>query len=324
MKQIICLLLTFILSISIIISCRNEESKSDTTASIKSVVFEIMAIHDPETGKHLFNLSEDTVSSGWTTFRFTNASPDDHFAVLWKLPVDKGEYTDPITFDTWQSRVTIPFQKVMDNIVNPDIEGDAVFAPFGNIPDWYPDTEGYGGPGFTSAGHTSETTVNLVPGRYVMECYVKNASEEFHSYLGMMEMITVIDKPNNAEVPVGDLELTLSSSGGIFADDRIAPGQYSVSVYFEDQDVYEHMIGHDVHLVRLDGEEIQTVAEWMNWMIPGALVSPSPGTFLGGTQTMKKGDTAYVTIKLQPGTYAWISEVPAKNEMWKVFTVTTD
>lgn len=316
MKRLTALLVPGIIML-LFVACKSKRVDQETHGA----GVEITATHNPETGEHLFNLSADSIASGWTTFRFTNASPDDHFAVLWKFPEDKGEYSDPVTFEKWKSNVTVPFQEAMDNIIDPEIEGEAAFAPFGNMPDWYQDVEAFGGPGLTTAGRTSETTVNLVPGRYAIECYVKNEDEEFHSYLGMVEMITVTEESNGASEPEADLEITVSSTRGIEINDNVTPGLQTVAIHFEDQKVYEHMIGHDLHLVRLDGEDIQTVAQWMNWMVPGALVSPAPGTFLGGSQTMKAGDTAYFSIDLEPGEYAWISEVPAENEMWSTFSV---
>lgn len=317
MKRLTALLIPVIISITLFIACENDKRTEDA-------VVEITATHNTETGEHLFNLSADNIESGWTTFRFTNASPDDHFAVLWKFPKDEGQYTDPITLETWESNVTVPFQEAMNNIIDPDIEGEAALAPFGNLPDWFQDVEAVGGPGLTTAGRTSETTVNLEPGRYAIECYLKNEDEEFHSYLGMLEMITVTEETNGAQEPEADLEITLSSTRGIEISDNVTPGPHTVAIHFEDQKVYEHMIGHDLQLVRLDGEEIQTVAQWMNWMIPGSLVSPAPGTFMGGSKTMEAGGVAYLTIDLEPGEYAWISEVPAENEMWNTFTVSSE
>lgn len=281
---------------------------------------EITGIHDPETGGHLFELSADEIDSGWTTFRFRNASPDDHFVLLMRLPEDEGQYEDPVTFETWHSQVTVPFQETMYNIVDPEVEGDEAFAPFANLPDWFGDVVSKGGPGFTAPGRTVETTVHLEPGHYIVECYVKDENEDFHSYRGMLEQLTVRETASEAPEPRADVEIRLSSDG-IETDGPPAPGSHTVAVHFEDQTTYEHMLGHDVHLVRLNGTDIETVARWMNWMVPGELVSPAPGTFLGGTQTMAAGRTAYFTVDLEPGEYAWISEVPAENEMWETFTV---
>jgi hypothetical protein len=287
-------------------------------------IVEIIAIHDHESGQHLFQLESNEIDAGWTTFRLINASPDEHFVLLARLPDDPQAYDDPITFEYWHENVTIPFQQAMNNILDPEIDDDEAFTPFAALPDWFADVEQFGGPGFTAPGRTSETTVRIVPGNYVMECYVKDGDEQFHSYLGMLEQITVRDADSDAPEPGADLHITLSSTGGIQFDGEPRAGTQTVAVHYADQNVYEHMVGHDVHLVRLNGTEVETVARWMNWMVPGALVAPAPATFVGGSQTMAAGHTAYVRIDLEPGDYAWISEVPAEHEMWTTFTIAED
>jgi hypothetical protein len=281
----------------------------------------IRAVHNHETNEHLFHLDTPEIDAGWTTLRLVNASPDEHFVLMARMPTDEGQYEDPVTFEYWQSNVTEPFQQAMNNIVDPDVQGDAAFAPFDALPDWFGDVAQFGGPGLTAPGRTVETTVYLEPGTYVMECYVKDDDEQFHSYLGMIEQFTVRETVSAAHEPEADLRVTLSSTEGIRVDGDLVPGTHTVAVHFEDQTTYEHMVGHDVHLVRLNGTDVETVARWMNWMVPGALVAPAPATFLGGAQTMTAGSTAYVTVDLEPGDYAWVSEVPADHQMWQTFTV---
>ena len=102
------------------------------------------------------------------------------------------------------------------------------------------------------------------------------------------------------------------------------PAGTSWGVRFEDQAVYEHLLGHDVHLIRMDDEtSADDVNGWMNWMKPGGLVSDGtePGTFLGGVEQVLTPDllegngseTAYFHVNLKPGEYAWVSEVPDPN-----------
>jgi hypothetical protein len=48
----------------------------------------------------------------------------------------------------------------------------------------------------------------------------------------------------------------------------------------------------------------------MDWSAPGGLQTPAPAEFLGGLNEMPAGSTGYFTVDLEPGEYAWISEVP--------------
>jgi len=44
---------------------------------------------------------------------------------------------------------------------------------------------------------------------------------------------------------------------------------------------------------------------------------------MGGVQTMTAGSSAYFHVTLEPGRYAWVSEIPDphKHQMMKVFNV---
>lgn len=75
---------------------------------------------------------------------------------------------------------------------------------------------------------------------------------------------------------------------------------------------------------------------WTNWADPDQFISDGsePGTFLGGVQTIvtpellegEGTETAYFHVNLNPGAYAWVSEVPdpADKGMLKPFIVPFD
>lgn len=339
MKNYFILFLTFVLSISIISSCAKDESKQDSTASTESGVVEVMATHDPEDGEHLFNLSEDTITSGWTTFQFNNASGYDHFFLIWQIPEEGIEAADaagePI-LDHYYQNITEPFQMEF----NPYIEGQVEFGEFteslvatiSKTAPWFfdPGAKTMGGPGFTAAGTTSETTVHLEPGEYIVECYVKNEEEIFHSYIGMLEHFQVTDEESGAEEPVPTKNMTISSTEGIQIDQPLTEGSHTIEILFEDQQSYAHLQGHNVQLVKLrdkeDEELLGNLANWMDWRQPGSLVDRAPegAEFMGGTMEMTEGEKAYFHVRLGPGDYAWIAEIPdpADHNMLKTFTIT--
>ena len=261
------------------------------------------------------------MSSGWTTFRFVNDTHAIHFVILEKMPVAGGEQK---TVEDSKAEVVPVFQNIMD-----DINGKAPTFPEAGfeLPAWYSDVVFVGGPGLTSPNETSEATVNLEPGTYVIECYVKSEEGVFHSTEGMIEELTVTESSNAAEPPEAALQLTVSSSDGITTDGEInEPGEHTVQVTFADQTAYAHFLGHDVHLVRLsDGANMEELGAWMNWATPGGLAEPAPSgsRFLGGAQDMPAGSTTYIRANLTPGRYAWIAEVPdpGAKGMLKMFTV---
>uniref|UniRef100_UPI0035698066 hypothetical protein n=1 Tax=Rhodohalobacter sp. TaxID=1974210 RepID=UPI0035698066 len=49
----------------------NPETFNATNEDQNSNTIEIMALHDHETNRHLFDMSTNEVSAGWTTFTFT-------------------------------------------------------------------------------------------------------------------------------------------------------------------------------------------------------------------------------------------------------------
>lgn len=265
-------------------------------------------------------IAPDEIASGWTTFRLDNTSGMIHFAVVERLP-------DGITLQDQQNEVAPVFQEGMD-LLNAGQVDEAMVA-FGNLPEWFGQIVFKGGPGLIAPGATAETTVYLEPGTYLLECYVKTDGI-FHSYspspnrAAMVHQITVTEEASNAPEPAATLDLTISSERGIDVEGEASPGPHIVGVRFESQTVHEHFLGHDVHLVRLDDDtNLDKLATWMDWTQATGLETPAPATFLGGTQEMPAGETAYFKVLLEPGRYAWIAEVPnpAAKNMLTTFTV---
>ena len=261
------------------------------------------------------------IPSGWTTFRFRNESGMTHFAVIERLP-------EGIGIREQQELAAPVFQQGMDLING----GDAVAAgkKFGELPEWFQQIVFTGGPGLTGPGRVSETTLFLEPGNYLLECYVKT-NGVFHSYnpdpdaYGMVHQFTVTDAVSSAPEPGADIRIILSGDGGMEVQGDTSAGDHEVRVTFEDQKVYENFVGHDVHLVRLaDDTDLERVAAWMDWSRPDGMETPAPATFVGGTEEMPAGQTAYFKVSLEPGRYAWIAEVPdpAGKGMLKTFEVT--
>jgi hypothetical protein len=199
---------------------------------------------------------------------------------------------------------------------------------------WFfdPGAQTMGGPGFTAAGTTSKTTVHLEPGEYIVECYVKNEEEVFHSYIGMLEYIRVTDEASGAQEPDPTKTLTISSTEGIQFDQELNEGRHTFEILFKDQKSYAHLQGHNVQLVKLsnkdDEELLDRLSTWMDWRQAGSLVNRAPegAEFMGGTMEMTEGGTAYFHVTLEPGDYAWIAEIPdpAEHNMLKTFTITDD
>lgn len=306
---IFLIFLTVLLLISIT-GCNEMESSSQ-----QSNVVEITAVG-------LTFEAPDSIPSGWTTFRLDNKSEMIHFALVQKVP-------EGIGLADHQAEVAPVFQNIMNDINGMEpADTEAGFTP----PDWYPEVQLISGPGLVSAGYIAETTFYIEPGTYLIECYVKT-NGIFHSYNpspgvnGMVIEMTVTSDSTSAPKPESTTQISISSENGIDAENTLPSGSHVVEVNFEDQSTYENFVGHDVHLIRIDeNTDMDTVAEWMNWTTPTGLQSPAPAEFIGGTNEMPEGSTAFIHVELDPGEYAWIAEVPNPEEkgMLKTFTVPSD
>ena len=312
---------------------------TDTPAdTVIDNVVKVTAMHDHEENLHLFDISTQEISSGWTTFEFTNASPVDHFFVIYRVPNEgveaAAEAGEPL-LDYWFKGVTEPFQSEFNPYVNGEINyeeftDNLVGVILENAP-WFfdPGAAPMGGPGFTAPGKTSENTVYLESGDYVVECYVKDEEGQFHSYLGMLELLHVSAEESGTDEPVSLSTVTISASNGIQHEGNLQSGEQVIKILFEDQDTYAHLLGHNVQLVRFDDKPTQNLLDelssWMNWANPDGLVdrSPSGTEFIGGTMEMTAGATTYFHTNIEPGHYAWIAEIPdpAGHDMLKVFEV---
>lgn len=270
----------------------------------------IVAEHDHDTGDHRFDVQTDTVPSGWTTIELDNQTSHTHFALLQRIPqpaIDGAADAGMDLLAYWDQEIVNPFQEFMDLLLGKS-------NTFTGFPDWFGQVLPAGGPGLTTGGHSSKTTQYLDSGKYQVECYVKTADNEFHSYHGMSGLLTVTEATSDDREPRSTLDLTLTNDG-LTAPKSVRPGRHAVGVAFVEQTPYSHLLGHDVHLIRLDGEtDIGAVNGWMNWMSGSQLIADGtePTPFLGGVQNIgiDLPRTGYHHVRLTPGEYAWVAEIP--------------
>jgi len=254
----------------------------------------------------------DSIPSGWATFRFDNQGTVTHFFVLHHVP-------DSLSLQTYVDAAVPVFDSAMSLLRAGGTRAEAGQILAGGLPAWFADITEMGGAGLVAPGGSTTVTEKLPPGRYFMECYVKNKDGQFHSALGMVRQLTVTEAAAEAQPPQADLELALSGSG-IDGPDSVSAGAHTVAVHYREQP--EGLVGYDVHLARLEeGQGVDDIVPWMSWMNVGGLVTPAPAEFLGGVQEMPTGNTSYFTIDLRPGSYAWISEMGADQGMVRTFTV---
>ncbi|MDZ7680466.1 MAG: hypothetical protein U5J63_01855 [Fodinibius sp.] len=201
-----------------------------------AIDLEVTSAHNHTNNEHLFELSTKTIGAGWSTIKFNNASHSDHFLLVYKVPqeaLDAADTANEPILQHWYNGVTVPFQEEF----NPYIKGDISYGEFVNnligtistTAPWFldPGAVTMGGPGITSSGESSITTVKLEPGTYVVECYVKDENQEFHSYNGMLDILEVKAANTDEDEPKATMKVSITQNG-LDIPQNIRPGLHTV------------------------------------------------------------------------------------------------
>ena len=157
-----------------------------------------------------------------------------------------------------------------------------------------------GGPNLTAPGDSSEVTLFLAAGRYVLTCWVNAADGKPHIMHGMMSELRVgrgakALPPPSATVVIRASDYAFDISGRWRAGDN--------TIAFENNGPQEH----DVQLVRLSSHQsIDTIRRWAE---SGGVGGPS-AAIVGGSTGIDKGRRVWFTLNLPPGRYAMFCFVP--------------
>ena len=283
---------------------QEEATREDAEADVVTVTAKDFEFQAPK-----------SIRSGWTTFRFVNEGEQEHFFLLHYLPENKG-------FVDYRTEVVDPFLEVWNHYDAGELTREEAARSLGEeIATWFlAETEQWGGAALTEPGRTSQVTLNLDPGTYVMECYVKTPQGTWHTDRGMLRELIVTEEPTGARPPEADVEMTLSNYE-VAISDSFRAGPQTVAVRATESP--EGFLPHDINLFRLESDTttVEELAAWMDWMDFEEFRAPAPGVSMGGMKTLTAGHTGYVTVDLEPGRYAWVSEGYADRGMVKEFTV---
>lgn len=290
--------------VGILFACKKSKADSD---QIKANIVEVSAMD--------FKLNApEEITSGWSTFRFTNKGAQEHFFYIYQLP-------DTMSYDEFFEGALVPFGTVWADYASGNIDRAEAEKQMGEqIPGWFfTDLVPSGGPALTEPGEISQATVNLSPGLYVIECYVKAPNGAWHTELGMQQAMRVTAVENGAAEPEADVELMLSNYS-IETKGTLKAGEQTIAVHVKENP--QGFMMHDINLFRMnDSTRVEDIVKWMDWMDLEQFRAPAPAYSLGGVEHMAAGKTAYMTVNLKPGHYAWVSEGYGSKGMVKEFTV---
>ena len=176
-----------------------------------------------------------------------------------------------------------------------------------------------GGPAVIPPGQSTDVTIDLTPGRYLVLCFVPSADGMPHAAKGMISMTQVVaTTARPASPPKSDLTITLQDFSFTMPDQLKAGPQVWQVVNNGPQP-------HEVALIKLaDGKTVDDVMAWMH-----DPVGPPPYEDAGGMQGLTAGSTGYFHVDLKPGVYVALCHIPDPNTgmaheqlgMVKVFTV---
>lgn len=285
-KLLTSIVFTFLM-LTLIQSCEDSSYKNAVDVVAKDFRFEVV----------------DSIPSGWTTFRLKNMGHAVHFFLLSLLP-------DSITFEDYVNEVSRPFDIVFDSIKAGNSKGDAINLLVQLVPPWYfTSVKQMGGTGIVDAGKTTQVTMNLAPGTYVMECYIKEQGV-FHTALGMINPVIVTNEVSDIKPPEANVNIILTNNA-ITTEGEIKSGLNTFAIHYKEHP--EAGLGNDVHLVKINSAtDLNEVLAWMDWTNIKGLEPPAPAEFLGGSQEMPVGYTSYFTVNLEPGSYALVTEAPMR------------
>lgn len=215
----------------------------------------------------------DTLPAGLTTLRLANAGAEPHHSVLIKLAEGK-------TLADFQAAAASP-----------------------TTPEWmsFP-----GSPGAIMPNDTSNATMVLTPGQYVVACFVPSPDGTPHIAKGMVKAFVVTGPAPTvaAAEPQADITVTMSDYAFAFSTPLTA-GSHTLRVENAGPQL------HEVSFERLhDGKTIQDYMAWNQ----GGQKGPPPSSPAGGVVGPDKGSHAFFSINLTPGKYLVVCYVPDEKD----------
>lgn len=266
---------------------------------------------------HAFDVdAPKQLPSGWITFILSNQlATEMHEISLVELP-------DGVTHEDYLTDYMTAWETLLREYQEGVVERSGISDRVNEIlPAWSDDLRYVTTRGLASPGRTTERTVYLEPGDYLLICWLKTEEGIIHIMQGMHWEFTVKEDTADSPVPNPESRITLHEKE-IEVDWAPVTGKHAFEVELN-KDQNGRSYHNNLHLVRLEEEaDLNEVNEWMDWYKIGGLRSPSPVEFLGGIEAERVADNAYFSLNItEPGDYAWIVFVSQDQGLYKRFTV---
>lgn len=208
----------------------------------------------------------DSIPAGLTTFRMTDSGKELHHATLIRL--DSG-------------KTAADFEAGMKTM-----------KPGTPPPGWVIPA---GGPNAVAPGNTSELTMAVEPGNYVLVCFIPDAKGVPHVAHGMFRGLTVTSNASaNMTEPTADIEVTLKDYQFDFSRPLTA-GKHTLKITTAPGQPHEFTF-----FQLMPGK---TVADLTKYVETG-MAGPPPAVPIGGVAAVAAGRSSFYTVDLKPGDYA--------------------
>lgn len=237
-------------------------------------------------GEYSFT-SPDSFAGGLVQIKLNNTGKENHHAQFVRL----------------NDGVTLPqFQQALLEAVQAQFQGPALGKVFGAV-------TFQGGPATTAPGKSTDVTLNLSQGSYVMLCFVSDPQGVPHMARGMIKPFSVTaaaaTQPALAKA-AGNVELNDFAFTTIPSDLKV--GKYTWAVTNKGKEI------HEMGMLRLKAPaaQIQQILAGPP-PAPGSArpAGPPPFEDAGGFQAITPGMTGWTTVELEKGEYALVCFVPS-------------
>ena len=154
-----------------------------------------------------------------------------------------------------------------------------------------------GGPGFALPPGTSNATLVLAPGNYVIVCYVGSAREDrtrYHLLNGMFRALTVLPNPApSSAMPAADVVIRVSETGALQYSAPIVAGRRVLRIENAGPRPYEFSVRRVA--------PGRTTADALAWRPIDSPRTPPPFEPIGGLSDVPSGGSLVTTMNFQPG-----------------------
>ena len=154
-----------------------------------------------------------------------------------------------------------------------------------------------GGPGFALPPGTSNATLLLEPGNYVIVCHVGSAREDrkrHHFLNGMFRALTVLPNPAPmAAMPAPDVVIRVSETGALQYSAPIVAGRRVLRIENAGPRSYEFSVRRVA--------SGRTTADALAWRPTDSPRTPPPWEPIGGLSDVPSGGSLVTTMTFQPG-----------------------